>query len=75
MVTVVVVVVVVDEVDVVVDPGGTTNWSCCEVTPLPSGFCEADTEYVPLDVGVNEKVQSPSELLVTDPLFTPLIQM
>ena len=61
------VVVVVAEDVVVVDKRETTNWSCCDLTPLPSGFCEPRASYVPLTVGVNENVQYPFKLLVTGP--------
>ena len=43
-VVVCVTVLVVDDedVDVVVVSDETANWSCWEVTPLPSEFCDAD---------------------------------
>ena len=66
---------VLAEVVEVVVAIGTTNRSCSEVIPLPSKFCDADVKYIPLEAGVKEKFQFPSELLVTDTWSCPLIQM
>ena len=49
------------------DPESTVKLICCEVIPLPSGFCEAETMYVPETAGEYKQLQYPTRLLVIDP--------